>query len=319
MIDFPLGLDGLNFLIEHRTAFMSSLLHFFTWLGEDEGYILIITGIYLMHDKKYAIRLAFLVLVTMSVNHLLKMVIGNPRPFVTEGSFMKKWLVDPEYARELASEFSTPSGHAMSSFVFYGYLYSTFKNTYFRILAILVIVLIGVSRPYLGVHFVEDVMLGWGVAFLAILLVLKYSGEIGKVWNSQGPLKQLLITLSASLTLWLVTFYLHGGDIKSQPLPFVGHMGFIMGLVLGSNLEAKYVNFDPKSGSIVLKLTRWLLAVVLVMIPLLLMDNASWINWTSPTFSTHIVQYLGYVTAGLLGIFLAPLLVLKLKLVDRVS
>jgi membrane-associated phospholipid phosphatase len=77
----------------------------------------------------------------------------------------------PEFADPFAQEigFSFPSGHAMLSFIAYGmaaYLLCLYvKNHYARILivfvAVMLILLIGISRLYLGVHYLSDVVGGF--------------------------------------------------------------------------------------------------------------------------------------------------------------
>jgi hypothetical protein len=253
----------------------------------------------------------------MAINHLLKMIIGNPRPFVKEGTFMKNWLISPEYAQELAAEFSTPSGHAMSSFSFYGYLYHTFHNLYFRVIVFLTIVFIGISRPYLAVHFIEDIALGWLAGLTIVVLAIKYSDVIAGLWKGLNLLKQISLTVGVSLASWIITFYINGGDISSQPLPFVGHLGFILGVVLGFHLEQKSLNFNPKSKTVGVKIVRWLITIVLVMTPLILLDESTKIYWSEPTYLSHLINYLSYTLSGFLGIFIAPLIFLKLNLVDH--
>lgn len=316
MIEFSFDENVLRFIIENRNDCISSVLRFFTYLGEDEGYILIIAYIFISHDKKLAFRLAILVLSIMSLNHILKMFIGNPRPFVREGTFVKKWLVSPEYASELAKEFSTPSGHAMSSFAFYGYLYNFFRNSYFRIIAVSTILLIGISRPYLAVHFVEDILLGWLGALIIVLLTLKYSSQISNLWKNINVLNQMFLAISLSLILWIITFYINEKNITSQPLPFVGHLGFILGVILGFYLEQKHLNFNPKSRNNGVKIIRWLLTVVLVMVPIIILEEIV-ITEVQPTYSNHLFQYFGYALSGFLGIFIAPLICIKINLVDR--
>lgn len=69
----------------------------------------------------------------MSLNHILKTLIMNPRPFISQGDFMDRWAVSAGKVRELATEYSTPSGHAMAGASFYSYLYANVKSRPARI------------------------------------------------------------------------------------------------------------------------------------------------------------------------------------------
>ena len=101
------------------------------------------------------------------LNHLLKGLFARPRPF-----FEHPLLIETSY--------SFPSGHAMESLVVYGML------AYFAVLALeswrgrtavvfgaaLLVLLIGFSRMYLGVHYFSDVVAGYaaGGVWLSALL-----------------------------------------------------------------------------------------------------------------------------------------------------
>lgn len=86
----------------------------------------------------------------------------------------------PEYATEFitGASWSFPSGHAMESMVGYGMLLAvmlhSLHGTARRRLAIagvaLLVFLIGVSRVYLAVHYLTDVIAGWlaGAAWLIV-------------------------------------------------------------------------------------------------------------------------------------------------------
>jgi len=130
-------------------------------------------------------------------------------------------------------------------------------------------------------------------------------------------LKQTSFTVLASMALWVVTFYINGGDISSQPLPFVGYLGFLLGVLLGFHLEQKFLGFNPKSKHFGIRLVRWGVTIGLVMIPVIFLDETFKTSWSTPTYLSHLFQYLGYTLSGLLGIFIAPLIFIKLKLVDR--
>ena len=103
-----------------------------------------------------------------ALNHLLKGLFARPRPF-----FEHPLLVETSY--------SFPSGHAMESFVAYGMLAYLAVLLWLRSWetrvavicgAALVVVLIGFSRMYLGVHYFSDVIAGYaaGGVWLSALI-----------------------------------------------------------------------------------------------------------------------------------------------------
>ena len=117
-------------------------------------------------DKKYfGINLVFIFV----FNLILKNIICRPRP------------VD----RNLITEngYSFPSGHSMVGLAVYGlliyYIYKNVKNKLHKCILIiclsLLIIAIGISRIYLGVHFPSDVLggyllaLGWLIILITII------------------------------------------------------------------------------------------------------------------------------------------------------
>jgi len=89
----------------------------------------------------------------------LKLAFSKPRP--------QLW---PQLITE--TTYSYPSGHALGSMVLYGflaYLLSSFFPTYLRPIyagAIALIIAIGLSRLYLGVHWPTDIIGGYVIGFL---------------------------------------------------------------------------------------------------------------------------------------------------------
>jgi undecaprenyl-diphosphatase len=75
--------------------------------------------------------------------------------------------------------YSFPSGHALASFCFYGVLAAMLatriKNQKWRAVfwtsAVLIILLIGLSRIYLGVHYTTDVLAGYAAALIWVVVV----------------------------------------------------------------------------------------------------------------------------------------------------
>lgn len=97
-----------------------------------------------------------------------------------------------------AGGYSFPSGHAMGSLIFYGFIVylilrsklSKTKKKVYSVVLILLIILIATSRIYLGVHFPSDVIAGQAGG-LAWLLVCIISLEVVKMktCNEFKPLK----------------------------------------------------------------------------------------------------------------------------------
>lgn len=99
-----------------------------------------------------------------ALNQLLKNIVQRPRP--------------TEYRLIDESGYSFPSGHSMVSAAFYGlFIYLIFKNIknrYVKCISItilsILILLIGMSRIYLGVHYTSDVLAGFLISISYLII-----------------------------------------------------------------------------------------------------------------------------------------------------
>ena len=165
------ALDGptLQWMIGHRTALLNPVMVKVSNLGGTAGMtVLTALGIGLLVGRRYY-RDALVVLVAGAVAGPLvsgfKHLYARQRPPVAT-----QLVFEPTYA--------LPSGHALSSTVVVGILtvvaVTMLRSTAYRILVVCagasVVVAIGVSRLYLGVHWLTDVLAGWflGGAWLAL-------------------------------------------------------------------------------------------------------------------------------------------------------
>ena len=121
----------------------------------------------LIKNKKIGlITLNNLVAITI-LNQILKIVLKRPRP--TEFRIINE------------TGYSFPSGHSMISMAFYGLLiyliYKKIKNKYLKatliIILLLLILAIGISRIYLGVHYVSDVIGGFLISMSYLIVYIK--------------------------------------------------------------------------------------------------------------------------------------------------
>jgi membrane-associated phospholipid phosphatase len=311
------NLELIQFLADSRIGLLTALFLFCSFMGETEGYVLVVTGIYVMYDKALAYRLSALVLLTMCVNHAMKTFIRNPRPFIDEGTWAQKWAVPAENARELATEYSTPSGHGMAGGAFYGHLYASVKRRGVRIIAVLAILATGLSRPYLGVHYLEDILLGWLIGISLALVLFRYGKSLGRLWQRRSYAQQVTIVVGFSAALWLVTVAAGGWRIDAQPLAFIGYSGFLTGLVIAHPLEIRRVDFDPRSGQLAHKLLRYALSVAMVIGTLFVLDELFAALADDVSLLGHILRYARYIAAGIVAMWLAPLVFTRLGLAER--
>ena len=120
-------------------------------------------------DKKIKISLVINLLGITIINNLIKVIIARPRPEIN------KLVTETGY--------SFPSGHSITSMVFYGYLvYLTYKyinNKKIKIPLIIFLILliptIGLSRIYLGVHYASDVLCGFLLGIIYLILFISIS------------------------------------------------------------------------------------------------------------------------------------------------
>jgi len=160
----------LRWIAQHRSPAMDEVMLEITTLGNGAVLVmlLLVASVFLWLTKhKWSVALLLFAVVGGKVlNTVLKESFGRPRPSVVE-------------AVDSVSSLSFPSGHAMSSFVAYGavaYLVARLEPTRTLravtwTLACLIILGIGVSRMYLGVHYPSDVLAGFlgGLAWLAFV------------------------------------------------------------------------------------------------------------------------------------------------------
>lgn len=129
--------------------------------------ILTLLFYYKWDKKKLAILIPTNLATIALINQILKLIIQRERPV--------------GYRIIEMSGYSFPSGHAMVSMAFYGLLiyiiYNLVKNKKVRnsliILNIIIIILIGISRIYLGVHYLSDIITGYSISIIYLLILTK--------------------------------------------------------------------------------------------------------------------------------------------------
>lgn len=155
-----------NFLVNNRNEALNNFFKIITQFGSALVLIIItILCVIFIRDKKYKILVPANLVTIAIINIVLKNFFLRPRPNELR-------LIEE-------TGYSFPSGHAMASTAFYGLLiyiaHEQIENKILRnticIMLGLLILLISVSRIYVGVHYTSDVIAGtcFSIAYLILI------------------------------------------------------------------------------------------------------------------------------------------------------
>jgi len=166
-----------NVIIQLFSVPTTLIMTFISHIGSATTLILLCIAFYIvLKDKKLASSISINLILVYLLNVIIKEIVARPRPEILR-------LVHE-------TSYSFPSGHAMVATGFYGYLiYIAYKkiskkslrNTIMALLSILIL-LIGISRIYLGVHYATDIIGGFVIGTVYLVIFIKIIKGV-KIWE----------------------------------------------------------------------------------------------------------------------------------------
>lgn len=161
------------------TPFLTQLMIIVSFLGSPKVMVGLgfVTLIVLAYFKQRRASILFLITMAgeIALDVFLKALYARARP-------------EPFFDYTLPASFSFPSGHALGSFCFFGILAwlviervnSRFISAFVALAASTWVLLIGISRIYLGVHYPTDVIAGYLAAAIWLFTVILAQSSLGK-------------------------------------------------------------------------------------------------------------------------------------------
>lgn len=231
-------MDILKFLEGMRNDFLNTIFEFITVFGEETLLVFLIVTLWFAFDKKFAQKLLFITMASMSVNGVIKNIAQVPRPFASG----EVTCVRPE----TATGYSFPSGHTQNFTTWTSLTAMQLKKKWFTVLVTILILLVAFSRVYLGAHYPSDVAVSvvLGTAF----------GTIGSIVYDKTENKQkLYIGMTLILTPFAVLFM-----FDAEPLfeDFYKFYGMVAGIGVAVSFEEKYapIGYDVSKWKKVLRI-----------------------------------------------------------------
>ena len=237
-------MEFLYVLAKLRMPIVNEFMLLITQFGEETAFLVAAIIVFWCVDKYkgyYILSVGFL---GTLANQFMKLFFRVPRP----------WVLDPnftilEQAREAASGYSFPSGHSQSAVGTFGALAYTTKKTWLRICAIVIAVLVPLSRMYIGVHTPADVLVASAMA-IGLILLLKPVALGGR----KKPMVILLgiMVAAAAAFMCYVELYPFPADMDAHNLASgiknaYTLTGALMGLIVVYIVDEKWQNFTVEA------------------------------------------------------------------------
>lgn len=260
MIEFYHGIQSVH------NPVLDAFFVLLSFLGSEPVYIFIVAIIFWNLDKRFGFRLAVLFLFSMALNSWLKEAIKFQRPIGAEG-------IRSIYTSS-ATGYSFPSGHSQGVATFYPYLWMRYPQNVWKILGIFMILGVGFSRLYLGVHWPGDVLVGWGLGLIIVWCFDLIDKRLFKLPFAL-PLKLFL-----SVLLPLLALILYHSKEGFQMI------GFVVGFTSGYFLEDHFLDYQERTSlRYSLYKTALGLGILLLYIILLRPLTHYWVGFYLPVYA----------------------------------
>lgn len=221
------GLGIVQWIQTFRNPLFDVFFQTINFLGDEDFYVLVLPLLFWCLHKGLGIHLAAVFLFSTYLNQSLKDLFAAPRPH----QFPNVW------SPFKTAGYGIPSGHTQSTTVFWGYMATQLKTRVWWTLAIAIPLFVGIGRMYLGDHFPQDVLAGWGIgtALIAAYVIVqpRASEWLGKqTWTTQ-------LALAIVIPLALLALHFTADTAKS--------LGVLLGFYTALVIENKFVRFATRA------------------------------------------------------------------------
>ena len=317
--------SGVEWIIAIQAlgAWLEAPMGFFSFLGTEDFFFLVLPLLYWSVDAALGLRVAYILTASASLNGYFKLLFAGPRPY---------WVSDRVIPLSVESSFGVPSGHAMNAVSVWGIMAAGFRRQWGWVIAVALMFLIGFSRWYLGMHFVQDVLIGWLLGALLLWAFIRLEKPVVAWFTSQSFGGQIVSAFIISLALMGLGFFsaipLAGytfpaewteNALRAGELPdpvstegFVTLGGTFFGLTAGAAWMMSRGGYQV-AGPLAKRALRYVIGLIGVVLLLFGLDMVF------PEGHTLIPYIFRYVRYGLVGFWIiagAPLLFFRIKLAN---
>lgn len=282
-------MEVIHALQSLASPWLDRLMLVVTQLGSQQAYIVLLLVAYIGVDARAGRKLAVLFLAGFYLNEQLKALFHTPRPFEIEPGVARS-----QAAVATAKGSGFPSGHAQSSTTFWGLAALYGKRAWLTGLAVMLVVLVSLSRLYLGVHLPVDVAGG----ILLGLAIVSAGSALDRL--RLAPARSTVVVLGLGLPLAVHLLL---------PTPDSGVlMGALAAFLVGPEL-VRHATDGPWPGRL------GLVAIGIVLV--FAVQAGSGVVMPDAFRHAPLTAFVRYLLVGLTGTVAVPALGRALRLVPR--
>ena len=212
-----------------------------TYCGDAPVAILVLLIIYWCVDKRTGFAFGGTLLPANFSMNIFKVIFRVPRPWVQYPDELECALPST------ATGYSFPSGHSTTSGALWGTAYKFSRKQWLKVLSIILIILVPISRVYLTCHWPLDVIVGTALGLLFSLFLSKKMYALYDDEKRFGKVSVIIATITGAVGL-VTAILLEGGAIEALLWKDLMETAIMCsGLFLGAFLEKNRVNFKVPS------------------------------------------------------------------------
>jgi membrane-associated phospholipid phosphatase len=168
-----------------------------TFLGNEQFFIMVLPILLWCFDYGLGLRVGLILISSGQLFSILKVAFHAPRPF---------WISTSVKAYSVETSFGLPSGHATNTISIFGQIAIGMKKKWVSWICWILVFLVGFSRVFLGMHFITDVLGGWILGGLVLLVYVRFGDQITAAFCKLSLVKQYAVVVVSSL-VWLLLCY----------------------------------------------------------------------------------------------------------------
>ena len=229
-----------------RVPWLDTVMAAITHLGEETVFMVAALFVFWCVSKRHGYYLLAIGFAGTVLNQFLKLLFRIPRPWVLDSDFT---IV--ESARAQATGYSFPSGHSQNAIGTFGGIARFTRRKWVRAAAVVVAVLVPLSRMYLGVHTPLDVGVAAVIAVALVFALYPLMERSDSQHGVMGAVLAVMLALAVGYLLF-VSLYPFPADVDAANLASGVEnawklLGATVGMLVGWWLDVRFIHFDTRA------------------------------------------------------------------------